>query len=113
MSFEDKVKEWVKYDDKIREYNEIIKDLREKKSMLQKDITVYADENNLLHATIQISDGKLKFNKKKTTSPLSLKYIQKCLESCISNEDDIAKIMSIIKENRESNYVDEIRRNFD
>lgn len=113
MSFEDKIKDWVKYDDKIREYNNLIKDLRDKKITLQKEITDYADENNLLHATIQISDGKLKFNKKKVTSPLSLKYVQKCLETCISNEDDIAKIMSIIKSNRESNYVDDIKRNFD
>jgi hypothetical protein len=112
-SFEDNIKAWVQLDDKIKKHNEVLKELRQRKTELQEKIHVYVEEKNLGHATVQISDGKLKFHKSKVTQPLTLKYIQECLEKCISNENDVTKIMSIIKNNRENKFVNDIKRTFD
>lgn len=112
-NFEEQIKTWVQLDDKIKEYNEVLKELRKKKNAIQGNINVYVDENNIGHATVQISDGKLKFQKTKVTQPLTLKYLKECLDKCISNEDDVTKIMSVIKNSREAKYVDDIKRTYD
>lgn len=113
MSFEDDIKNWVALDDKIKQYNDGVKELRKKKSTIQERIQAYVEANNLHHATIQISDGKLKFHTSKVTSPLTLKYVKECLDSCIANESDVEKIMTIIKNNREVKMVEDIKRNYD
>jgi hypothetical protein len=112
-TFEEQIKTWVQLDDTIKKYNDTLKELRQKRTSVQEKINVYVEENNIGHATVQISDGKLRFQKTKVTQPLTLKFVQECLEKCISNPDDVAKVMTVIKNSRESKYVDDIKRSYD
>ena len=41
-----------------------------------------------------------------------LKYIQKCLTECISDENTVEKLMDYIKEKREVKYQNGIKRNY-
>jgi hypothetical protein len=70
----------------------------------------YAKENNLSNATIQISDGKLKFASTKVQSPLTFKYLEKSLGEIIKNENQVKQIVEYIKSKREVKVVSEIKR---
>lgn len=110
MSFEDSIKAWVSIDSKIKEYNEELRDLRQQRSDITQRVYDHVNDNNLNHATVQISDGKLKFQSVKVTQPITLKFIKQCLHNCIPNEEHVNSIMDHIKESRESKYVEDIKR---
>ena len=109
-NFTDKVKEWVEYDNEIREYNEQIKQLKNEKNKLGDYILEYANENDMNKSTIHISDGKLKFAETKQVQPLTFQYINDCLHECIQDDDQIKHIIEYIKKNRKYTYTSNIKR---
>ena len=72
----------------------------------------YADEHNLENAIIEISDGSLKFQNYKQTSPLTLKFIKTCLSECIQNEQTVSDLMDYIKSKREFKIKNDIKRSY-
>ena len=65
MSFEGQIQQWVSIDNQLKQLNDKTKDLREKRNVLEQNITTYATNNNLSNSTVQISDGRLKFTNTK------------------------------------------------
>ncbi len=110
--FQNNIKSWVQMDNQIKKMNAEISDLRARRNNIQDHITSYAEQNNLDNAIIEISDGNLRFNNYKQSSPLTFKYIQKCLTECISDENTVEKLMDYIKEKREVKYQNGIKRNY-
>jgi hypothetical protein len=110
MSFENKIQQWVQLDNQLKQINEKTKELREKRSVLEENITAYASINNLSNTTVQISDGKLRFTETKVTEPLTFKYLEKTLSEVIKNESQIKLIMEHIKQKRAVKIVPEIKR---
>jgi hypothetical protein len=110
MSFENKIQQWVQLDNQLKQINEKTKELREKRSVLEENITSYASINNLSNTTVQISDGKLRFTETKVTEPLTFKYLEKTLSEVIKNESQIKLIMEHIKQKRSVKIVPEIKR---
>ena len=114
MSFEAKVtneiQQWVQLDNQLKQINEKTKELREKRNLLEKNITTYASSNNLSNSTIQISDGKLKFSNTKVPEPLTFKYLEKTLDEVIKNENQVKLIMEHIRQKREIKVIPEIKR---
>ena len=117
MSFEPKVttlenqiQQWVQLDNQLKQINEKTKELREKRNSLEKNITSYTSTNNLSNATVQISDGKLKFVNTKVPEPLTFKYLEKTLGEVIKNENQVKIIMEHIRQKREIKVVPEIKR---
>jgi hypothetical protein len=111
--FQNSIKEWVYLDNKIKSYANEIKQLREQKNNVETEIHDFVETNDLSSKTIRISDSSLTFRKVKKQSGLTLKYIQECLEKCISNKEHIEIIMNTIKNDRSVSYVDEIKRTLD
>jgi hypothetical protein len=110
--FSESVKEWVAADNMVRLYLDKIKELRSERNEIAEQILVYADKNNLGNAVIEISDGRLKFNNTKISSPLTFKFIKSCLKDCISNPSDVEKIMDYIREKRDFRYIKDIKRHY-
>ena len=110
MSFENQIQQWVSLDNQLKQLNEKTRDLREKRNTLEEKITNYATSNNLSNATVEISDGKLKFVNTKVQEPLSYKYLEKTLSEIIKNETQVKLIMDHIKQKRSSKFVPEIKR---
>ena len=110
MSFENKIQQWVQLDNQLKQINEKTKELREKRSVLEENITSYASINNLSNTTVQISDGKLRFTETKVAEPLTFKYLEKTLSEVIKNESQIKLIMEHIKQKRSVKIVPEIKR---
>ena len=110
MSFEENVKKWVALDNQLKTVNERARQMRDEKNTLEEGIMTYVETNKLTNATVNISDGKLRFVTSKQTAPLTLKHVEECLSKCISNQDQVEKIMKIIKESREVKYTADIKR---
>ena len=110
MSFEQNIQQWVSIDNQIRLLNDKIHELREKKSHLSENITNHVEQNNLRNATVQISDGKLRFVNTKVSSPLTFKYVEKSLGEVIKNQTQVKQIVEYLKEKRDVKVIPEIKR---
>jgi Family of unknown function (DUF5760) len=110
ITLEMKIKRWVELDNKIKETSEEVRDIRTEKSVINDEIIEIVEEKQLGKATVNISDGKLKFVASKHTAPLTLTYIEKCLTELITNGMQVQQIMTYIKKNRETKITTEIKR---
>jgi hypothetical protein len=110
MSFEQNIQQWVSIDNQIKQLNDKIKELKDKKGSLNDLILNHVETSNLSNATVQITDGKLKFIKTKDTQQLTFKYLETCLREIIKNEDQVSRIVEYIKNKRDVKYIPEIKR---
>ena len=112
QQFQKNIQSWVNLDNKIKNLNEDLKNLRSNKNQLTNSIFTYAESNNLENAIIQISDGKLKFQNVKMTSPLTFKFIEECLNECIHNEEQVKQLIKFIKQKRTVQCKYDIKRSY-
>ena len=112
MTFENKIQSWVSLDNQIKVLNERSRSLREERSSIGEYIFEYIETENLSNATVQISDGRLKFGEATQTAPLTLTFIKNCLSDCIKNPEDVESIMTYIKKSRQKKRVPEIKRSY-
>ena len=110
MSFENQIQQWVQLDNQIKQLNEKIREIRDKRNILEQNIINYASTNNLSNSTIKITDGRLRFANTRVPEPLTFKYLEKSLSDIIKNESQINLIMEHIKQKREVKFVSEIKR---
>jgi hypothetical protein len=110
MSFENQIQQWVQLDNQIKQLNEQIREIRDKRNVLEQNIVNYASSNNLSNSTVKISDGRLRFTNTKVPEPLTFKYLEKTLSGVIKNESQINLIMEHIKQKRSVKIVPEIKR---
>ena len=110
MSFENQIQQWVSLDNQLKQLNEKVKELRDKRNNLENNITTYASENNLSNASVKISDGRLKFTNSKIPEPLTFKYLERTLGEVIKNESQVNLIMEHLKQKRAIKIVPEIKR---
>ena len=108
--FERNIQKWVAIDNQLKIINEKAKDLRDEKNDLLEDINMYIETNKLNNASIDISDGKLKFAQSKITQPLTFKFVENCLTNIINDQRQVTQIMKYIKDKREKKEVSEIKR---
>ena len=109
-NFEDKVRCWVKYDDELRKTQERVRELREKRNEIASSIHNYVDNNELTNATINISDGRLKFVQTQTAQTLTFKFLEECLQDIIPNKNSIEQILNHIKSKRSIKTSNDIKR---
>lgn len=112
MSLEENIKKWVSLDNQLKTLTEKTKELREARSTTEELILDYVETKKMNNATVNISDGRLRFISSKQTAPLTLKYVEECLTQCIANQETVEKIMDYIKEKREVKYVPDIKRTY-
>lgn len=109
-TLETKIKRWVELDNMIKQTTEEVRDVRTERSVINDEIIEIIEEKQLGKATVNISDGKLKFVTTKHTAPLTLTYIEKCLTDLVTNGKQVEQIMAYIKKNRETKTTTEIKR---
>lgn len=110
--FINNVKQWVNLDNQLKIVNEKTKLMRERRSVLNSQICVFANENNIAHKHIAITDGTLKFYKRKEYKPLTYEFLEHSLQEIIPNKEHVEFILQYLKENRETVIHDDIRRNY-
>tara|TARA_A100001015_G_C14996722_1_gene716521 strand:+ start:1330 stop:1677 length:348 start_codon:yes stop_codon:yes gene_type:complete len=110
--FQKNIQSWVSIDNEIKNLNKNIKELRSSRNNLTQNIFLYAENNNLGNAVIQISDGKLKFQNVKQTSPLTFKLVEEVLDETFDNKEYVKEIIKKIKNKRETKYAYDIKRSY-
>ena len=110
MSLEENVNRWLNIDNKIKEQNILLKDLRETRNDLEDNISNYAKEHNISNLSIKTKEGLLKLVNVKNTSPLTFKYIEQCLNE-IFDEEKTNEIINYLKEKRTTTYSNTIKKN--
>ena len=112
MEYNKAIQQWVYYDNKIKEYNEQIKPLRDNKKILEEKIIQFTSNNNLNDHIIKISDGTITFKQQSNQTPLSIKFIEKCLNDIIPSQQSVEKIINYITSQRDTNKKLNIKRLF-
>lgn len=108
--FKNDIKKWVSIDNKIKNINDELRELRRNKTDISDNINSYVEENQLDASTISISDGRLKFTETRQIQPITLKFIEICLKECIDDDSALEQIMDHIKESREYKINKDIKR---
>ena len=103
--FQESIKAWVEIDNELKVLNSKARELREERKDIQEEIMEYVETNKLSNATVNISDGQLKFANIRQQSALTYTHVKKCLMDCIQDEENVKKIMKYIKQKREVKYV--------
>jgi hypothetical protein len=108
--FIESIQKWVKLDTQIKLINDKVKQARSKKNELLDEITNYVNENNIENTKIEISDGELRFFKKKEYQPITFKYVEESLGKIISDSKQVEYIMNYLRDNRVTSVSTDIRR---
>lgn len=112
MNFEQQIQQWVSIDNQMKNLNDEMKELRDKKNIISEQINTHIETSfpEGTNASVKISDGLIKFIKVKETQQLTFKYLETCLSEIIKNEEQVKKIVEYIKNKREVKYIPEIKR---
>ncbi len=110
--FESGIRRWVHADNQLKELNRQVKALREERNELEEQLIQVAQQRQMTHSTISISDGRLKFVETTVQEPLSYRFLQETLSEIIPNADQVRQIMDYIRQKRGSRRVPEIKRFF-
>lgn len=96
--FKEKVVEWVKIDDKLREFKIKTKELTEDKKDLEQWILDYLEK--IGEKAISIGDGNLRRNVSKTKAPIKKENIYATIKDLTKDENRANIITKQIFENR-------------
>ena len=110
--FVENIKGWVTLDNQLKVVNEKTRRMREHKQKLNQEICDFAIHNNIDHKYIEISDGTLKFVKRKEYKPITYTFLEKTLSEIMPNKKELSFVMNYIKDKRDIVIHDDIRRNF-
>ena len=109
-AFDKQVQKWIELDNKLKKINSEIKTTREMKNDLEASIMDVVNNKKLLNTSIATMDGRLRFIETKTSNPLSLTFIEQCLNEIIPNSSQVQHILKYIKDKREIKINSEIKR---
>ena len=108
--FDKQIQKWIEMDNKIKKINVDLKTLREGKNDIETSIMEIVNNKKLLNTSLALPDGRLRFVETKTTNPISLTFIEKCLNELISNKSQVQHILKYMKDKREIKTNPEIKR---
>jgi len=109
--FDKHIQKWVEVDNKVKKLNAELKTSRDLKNELEASIMTTVNNKKLLNTSLSLPDGeRLRFIETKTTNPISLTFIEQCLNDLIPNKSQIQHILKYIKEKREIKINSEIKR---
>jgi hypothetical protein len=103
---EQQVVTWVKYDDKIKEYQERVKKLREERdkigeSLIQSvETNEYIDKKNLPKYNITQMNSSLAFQQSKTYENYTNKFYEECFTEFLGSEDKARELLEFMKNKR-------------
>ena len=111
MTFQEEIKGWVSLDNQLKILNDKVRVIRDERNNIGEQITNYVETENLQNATVEISDGKLKFLNNKVIQPLSFKLLESCLNE-IMDQEQAKTFIKYIKTKREVKNVNDIKRSY-
>ena len=108
--FDKQIQKWVEVDNRVKKLNAELKTSRDLKNELEASIMTTVNNKKLLNTSLSLPDGRLRFVETKTTNPISLTFVEQCLNDLIPNKSQVQHILKYIKEKREIKINPEIKR---
>jgi predicted transcriptional regulator len=107
------IQRYLSIDDELKQLNQQTKQLRDKKRELNKSIinNIEQKHSNIDKLKINVDSRSIKFTNITHYQPITLTYIQECLEKCIDEEENIEYIIDLIKTSRKKQVNKEIKIN--
>ena len=107
------IKQFVSIDDELKQLQEKTKLLRERKRELNSSIIedISKKHSNIDKLKINLDNRSIKFSNITHYQPLSMTYIQECLEKCIDEDENVEYIIDLIKTSRKKQVHREIKIN--
>lgn len=94
------IKKWVSYDHEIKILQKSIKEIREKKKELTKNLIDVMKNHEI--DCFDINDGKLLYTKNKVKTPLNKNNLMNALDKYFKNESvNVEDVTNFILDNRE------------
>ncbi len=99
------IRSWVHYDNLAATHNRLAQQARTARSLWEKQVIEYLRTNNLMNATIQITNGRLTVHEEKHAQPLTIQRLESLLHEYyntkpMGSDDETANILEFIKKNR-------------
>ena len=110
MSLEENIKKWVVLDNQQKKLNEQVKDLRDKKNDLKKNIITNFSEKNIKSPIIKISDGRLSLIETQHANVISFKFLLDSFKEYFDDEIEANKLLDFVKSKRTFTNVSSIKR---
>lgn len=104
------LKDWIKLDNKIRMYNEELRNLRKEKESLTQSVTEAMKIHNLTHQKINTQDSRIAFIEKTMHSSLTFAFLEKHLGDIVPEPDSVAYIINYLKSKRDTKHVYDLKR---
>lgn len=119
QEYEEKLKQWIDYDNKLSLLKEEIYKLNESKKSLEDEVLRYVEQNDMVGVSVNTSDGTLKFSNRKVQQSITMKYIRSMLHNynvqLIEQEDnkvDVEGICKFLVSNLETKQKTYIKRDY-
>ena len=96
------IKNWISYDNYLKENNKKIKSVKDNKNKLESNILRTMKSHNLMNTKFKIGSGSVHFKESVTTPSLSFKFIEDSLSKHLPKEK-VEVICNILKTEKESN----------
>ena len=95
------IKQWIAYDDYLKQMNQKTKSIREKKDLIEEKITTTLKNNSLTNTKLKTGNNYIIYQESNSNCSLSYKFIQDALGKYLS-EKQTTQICDILKKERES-----------
>lgn len=110
QEYVDKLKQWIDYDNSITDLKAQLTRLNDSKKEIEDDVLKYVEQSNLGGVNVSISDGILRFPKRKVQQSITMKYIRSSLTAYNEthqqvNVDDICKFLTSNLETKQKTYI--------
>jgi len=104
------IKEWIVIDDKVKEIQNSMKELKNKKKILTASLLSIMKENEI--DCFDINSGKIVYCKNKTKAALNKKTLLETLEKYFDGRDDIdvIAVRDFVLDNRQVKEQENIKR---
>ena len=94
------IQEWVKLDNTIKQINGNLKEIKNKKNVLEKDIITFASSNNLTDKIINIDDIKLGFSVNTIYPSISIKLLTEVLKETLQDIKGVEILLGLLSKKR-------------
>ena len=101
-SLKQRIHEWNQYNKNINKLNELTKQYKEKRDIIENSILDFIEQNNLKNTTIKFDNNNIFYKMNECLPPLSIKLIREILDEVLKKEDS-EKILIYIKNKRKLN----------
>jgi len=96
------IKQWIGYDNYIKDNNKAIKKVKDNKNNLEDNILRSMKSNNLMNTKFKLGKGSVYFKETVNTPSLSFKFIEDSLGKHLKKEQ-VEMICNILKTEKEHN----------